>query len=193
MTNLSLYEDTNEKKWLNNVKNETDKMNSLIKNMLDLASSENNMKFELINLSKLVEGTVLSFESMFFENKIKYEYYINENIFYKCNGEQIKQVVGILIDNAIKHSDKKGNIIISLLESKNNIILKVSNKGEAIKKGDEEKIFERFYRADKSRNRKDNRYGLGLSIARKIINLHNSSIVAFSKDGYTTFKIEFNK
>lgn len=130
---------------------------------------------------------------MFFENKIKYEYYINENIFYKCNGEQIKQVVGILIDNAIKHSDKKGNIIISLLESKNNIILKVSNKGEAIKKGDEEKIFERFYRADKSRNRKDNRYGLGLSIARKIINLHNSSIVAFSKDGYTTFKIEFNK
>lgn len=45
MTNLSLYEDTNEKKWLNNVKNETDKMNSLIKNMLDLASSENNMKF----------------------------------------------------------------------------------------------------------------------------------------------------
>ena len=128
---------------------------------------------------------------MFFENKIKYEYYINENIFYKCNGEQIKQVVGILIDNAIKHTKKNGQVIVSLNKNKNNIVLKVKNSGEPIQKGEEEKIFERFYRSDESRNRDSKRYGLGLAIAKSIVEKHHGKIKAYSNNGITTFTVIF--
>ena len=60
-----------------------------------------------------------------------------------------------------------------------------------IPKGEEEKIFDRFYRVDKSRNRDDNRYGLGLSIAKSIVLKHKGTIIAYSDNGYTTFRIVF--
>ena len=110
----------------------------------------------------------------------------------KMNESSIKQVMEILLDNAIKHSKDKGKVEVNLKED-NNILLTVSNLGDAIPKGEEEKIFERFYRVDKSRNRNDNRYGLGLAIAKNIVNLHNGTIKAYSKDGKTTFQINFKK
>ena len=69
----------------------------------------------------------------------------------------------------------------------------IKNKGDGIKKGEEEKIFERFYRADGSRNRSENRYGLGLAIAKNIVELHNGSISAMQEKDYTVFKVELKK
>ena len=74
---------------------------------------------------------------------------------------------------------------------KNNICIKVINEGNEIKEDEEELIFERFFRSDKSRNRAANRYGLGLAIAKNIINLHDGTIKAYSKDSKTTFEINF--
>ena len=74
-------------------------------------------------------------------------------------------------------------------KEKNNIIIEIVNSGDPIKKGDEEKIFERFYREDKARSRKENRYGLGLAIAKNIVTNHGGTITAASNDGKTTFKI----
>ena len=65
--------------------------------------------------------------------------------------------------------------------------------GNPIPKNQEEKIFERFYRGDESRNRNDNRYGLGLAIAKSIVLNHNGTISASSSNGYTTFKVVFKK
>ena len=83
------------------------------------------------------------------------------------------------LDNARKHTDENGKVLVSL-HKKNNInlrnkqiILEVKNSGKPIKKGDEEKIFERFYKADSSRNRDSNNYGLGLAIAKNIVTKHN--------------------
>ena len=109
----------------------------------------------------------------------------------KCSKTEIDEVVSILIDNAIKHSYKNSRILVSLYKDKNNIVLDIINNGKDIPRDECDKIFERFYRSDKSRNRETNRYGLGLAIAKNIVNNHDGQIKAFSKDNFTTFRIIF--
>ena len=143
------------------------------------------------DLSKLIEISTLTFEGLMFEKKIELKTDIEKNINFNCNSDEIKQLSCILLDNAIKHSEQNGEIIVTLKATKNEIIFKVINKGNPIPKGQEEKIFERFYRVDESRNRNENRYGLGLAIAKGIVSNHNGTISANSNDGYTTFKVIF--
>ena len=184
----ALENESEEKKWLSNIKSESERMNKLISNLLDMAKSENQNN-EQFAIEELIEKSVLTFESLIYEKNINLEYDIEENINTKCDGDQIKQLVGILIDNAIKHSLTKGEIKVKLKKEKENIVLTVTNKGEEIAKEDREKIFERFYRTDKSRNRNENRYGLGLAIAKNIVTNHNGEISVNSENGYTTFKV----
>lgn len=84
------------------------------------------------------------------------------------------------------------DVIKERLEKKLTVDI-VENEGEAIPKGEEEKIFERFYRVDKARSRRDNRYGLGLAIAKNIVLLHKGKIKASSMDGTTTLQVTFKK
>lgn len=190
----ALEKEPNEKKWLNNIKSESERMNELITNLLDLAKLENGKNKEIYNvedLSKIAEISVLTFESLMFENKIKFEYNIQKDLKLKCNSVQIKQLIAILLDNAIKHSEENGEINVFLGKQKNDIVLSVSNKGKEIPKEIRDKIFERFYRADESRNRESNRYGLGLAIAKNIVVNHNGKISVDCVGGYTTFKVVF--
>ena len=135
---------------------------------------------------------ILTLESLIYESKIKLEYNIEENIKMKCNGGEIKQLVTILLDNAIKHSSENGEIKVELKKQKSDVILTVSNRGEEIPKEMREKIFERFYRIDESRNRSDNRYGLGLAIAKNIAVNHNGKISVESENKITKFKVIFH-
>lgn len=189
----ALEKEPKEKKWLNNIKEEADRMSNLITDLLNMAKSENTekMQYENVNLSKVVEKSLITFESLMFEKNIKLDYEIEENINFMCNTSQMKQLVGILIDNAIKYSDKEGEIYFTLKKEKNNITLIVKNKGEEISKEDQERIFERFYRADASRNRNENRYGLGLAIAKNIVENHGGKISVNSSNGYNSFIINF--
>ena len=189
----ALENNPKEKKWLNNIKSESERMNNLIIDLLDLAKTENgNLELSMGNLSKAVELTTLTFEGIAFEKNINLDSHIAENINMKMNENSIKQVVEILLDNAIKHSKDKGKVEVILKET-NNIELLVSNLGDPIPKGEDEKIFDRFYRVDKERNRNENRYGLGLAIAKNIVTLHKGTIKAYSKNGKTTFQINFKK
>ena len=112
---------------------------------------------------------------------------IDSNIKFNFDTYSINELVEILLDNALKHADKKSTI----KEQGNNILLSVTDTGDIIPKREEEKIFERFYRLDKSRSRKENRYGLGLAIAKNIVNNYNGKILVECEKGYTTFKIIF--
>ena len=191
----ALESNPSETKWLANIKSESDRMNKLISDLLDLAKSEaieDKSEFAIGNLSKTVEMSVLTFEGMMFEKGIALDYDIDENIELNMNVYKIRQLISILVDNAIQHCDKNGRITVNLKKDKD-IILSVSNTGEGIPKGEEEKIFERFYRADEARNRNENRYGLGLAIAKNIASSHNASISASSENGLTTFKTVFKK
>ena len=189
----ALESNPDEKKWLENIKSESDRMNKLISDLLELAKSESiddRSEFTLCNLSKTVEKSVLTFEGIMFEKGIALEDSIEDDIEIEMNEYKIKQLMSILLDNAIKHSESGGKITVNLKKEKD-VVLTVSNLGEGIPKGDEEKIFERFYRADESRNRNENRYGLGLAIAKNIALSHNARITASSDNGETTFKTVF--
>lgn len=181
-------------KYINNMKSESDRMNNLITKLLDLSKSESDSNKELYtmnNLSKIVEKRALVFESLAFENNVSINTEIEKDIMLKCSKTEIDEVVSILIDNAIKHSYKNSIIKVNLYKDKNNIVLDIVNNGKDIPNDECDKIFERFYRSDKSRNRDSNRYGLGLAIAKNIVNNHNGQIKAFSKDNFTTFRVIF--
>ena len=181
-------------KWLKNIEYEANRMNLLISKLLDLAKSERMEEIVLVNnnLSKTIELSLLTFEGRAFEKDLKLSYEIEDNINILMDEDSIKELVEILLDNAIKHSKKNGSIKVSLKKD-SQVTLLVQNEGDPIPKGEEEKIFERFYRVDKSRNRKDNRYGLGLAIAKNIVLSHKGKIKASSLDGITTFQVTFKK
>ena len=191
----ALSENPKEEKWLNNIKLESERMNDLIIELLDLAKSEekNSVVYKVENLSKIIELSVLTFEGIAYENKIKIEYKIKPDIKLNLNENSIKNLVEILLDNAIKHSKENSIITIILDENIKNIELLVINEGEEIPHGEEEKIFERFYRSDKSRDRSKSRYGLGLAIAKNIVVNHNGVISAKSANNKTTIKVLFKK
>lgn len=191
-----LENNPSETKWLKNIKSESERMNNLIIQMLNLAKSENInkiQKYTLNNLSKIIEKVVLTFESIIYEKGLKIDYNIEKNINFKCDADNIKELISILLDNAIKHSYDKSKIIVNLYKEKDNIIIEIKNRGDSIPKKEREKIFERFYRIDRSRNRDENRYGLGLSIAKNIVINHQGKISVDSLHGYTTFKVVFKQ
>ncbi len=191
-----LKDDKKNSKYINNIKYETERMNKLITNLLDLSKLESGVTKETFkeeNFSKIITKIALTFESIAFENNLNIKTNIDDNIMLKCNKDEIEKLISIIIDNAIKHSIKNNDILIDAHQVKDNIMISLTNTGKGITKGDEEKIFERFYRADKSRNRSDNRYGLGLAIAKNIVINHNGLISAISNDNKTTFKIIFKK
>lgn len=181
-------------KWMNYINIQTDRMSLLIDDMLSLArfdQGEKVLNLQSIRLNKLLENLLMSFEAIFFENGINIESNLSDNLYINGDLEEIKKLFNILIDNAIKHTSKYGTISISSNRLKSKVEIIITNTGEGIPSKDLEKIFERFYRSDESRQRKTGGYGLGLAIANAIVAKHNGKIYAKSNLGKdTSFIVE---
>ena len=128
---------------------------------------------------------------LFYENNINLETNISKDLHINGDKESLKKLFSIIMDNAIKYTDKNGSITVSLFSDKNKVKMIIRNTGEGIAQEDLERVFERFYRVDKSRNRETGGYGLGLSIASSIVKEHRGKIYARSKVGsFTSFIVE---
>ena len=199
-TNVSLLRENeletiqSQKKWINYIDSQASRMSTLINEMLSLANLDANRKKEErinINLSKMLSDTLLVFEVVIFEKGLILEEDIVNDIFINGEKDQIKKLISILMDNAIKYTNDNGKILVSLKAERNKAKLIIKNTGEGIKKEHLEKIFERFYRVDDSRDRGTGGYGLGLSIAKAIVDDHKGKIHAESIiNNETSFIVE---
>lgn len=191
----AMYGITERNKYMDNILSEGERMNKLIKRLLILAyadESENRIEMSEFSLSESCEEISLPFESAAYENEIDFRYNISENIFYNGNCEDIKQVISILLDNAFKYTPQKGEIVLKLFTKNGRPVLTVFNTGNGISEEAMPHIFDRFYCLEKSRNKSSSSFGLGLSIAKAIMNAHNGTIKADSEYGkYALFTVLF--
>ncbi|MGG1519118.1 HAMP domain-containing sensor histidine kinase [Paenibacillus oryzisoli] len=193
---LANSEDTiaQQAKWLHHIKSETERMKTLTNDLLYLTEMDDarmQMIVTPVNLSDAVEGVLLAMEAVSFEKDIALSYDIEPELTVRGSSEQLGQVVMILLDNAIKYTNPKGSIALSLRKRHNDALLTVTNTGPGIAPEHLERIFDRFYRADPSRSRKMGGYGLGLAIAKSIVEQHSGRIAAKSVvDESTTFTVQ---
>lgn len=191
---LSQEMDLQESKWIRYIKDEIARMAGLVNDLLYLAQmdyEEDKIEFSIFDFSELAESTALSMEGIVYEKNMYINYSIKESAFILGNTDKLKQVIIILLENALKYSFSQTEIELSLEKTNSSAILTVSNFGDGISSEDIPKIFDRFYKADFSRERKGTGYGLGLSIAQAIVKMHNGKISVYSVPSEkTTFKVE---
>jgi len=186
---LANSEDTiaNQSKWLHYIKSETERMAGLTSNLLYLTEMDDtraNVIHARFNLSEVVETVILTMEAVIFEKNISLDYSVEPELMVNGNSEQIQQVILILLDNAVKYSGPRGAVNLTLKKHHNHgVQLAVSNTGDGIAPEHLERIFDRFYRTDASRARKHGGHGLGLAIARSIVEQHRGEIFARSVVG----------
>lgn len=185
-----------EKKWLDYIKSESVRMTKLTNDLLYLTRLDYNDKNEILksraSFSEAVWSVILGMDAVMFEKGIAADEDIEDEIYVNGNIEQLKQLVMILLDNAIKYTPCDGHIVISLKEINKKAVFKVENTGSGIDKESMKHIFDRFYRSDKSRARDTGGYGLGLAIAKAITDTHGGTITAESKNGITVFTVSIS-
>lgn len=185
-----LSREIGENQWLQNIQYENERMGKLVGQLLDLARTENvTPQMEYIDFSRLVAGEMLPFESVAFEKGLVLNSNITNGIAVEGNSTQLKQLTSILLDNAIRHSKPDGEVRLTLTKDHGITELSVINKGDEIPAEHRERIFERFYRMDATRNGEDQHYGLGLSIAKAIVDAHHGHIEVNCDNGLVEFHV----
>lgn len=163
--------------WIANMQYESERMSALIRQLLDLARAENApVQFEMLDFSRLVCGETLPFESVAYEQGVTLENNVEEEIWVEGDSVRLKQLVSILLDNAISHSTRGSTVTLTLRREKRQAVLTVCNEGEPIAPDVQAHLFERFYRQDDARGSDGAHYGLGLAIAKAITDSHKGKI-----------------
>lgn len=160
-----------QKRFLSIIEEETKRLNELIEDVLTLSFIEQNLdiKAERINLIKVLEDIIFKLENIAVIKRIDLKLISEEkNIFIQSNKYSLTRIFINIIDNSIKYSPEGESIEIKVSYNEGNVVVTVSDNGRGISKEDMPRIFERFYRVDKSRTRKEKGTGLGLAIVKHL-------------------------
>ena len=176
-------------RWADNILSEAGRMRSLVEEMLTLARADNMVRTAVlteVSLSDIAADCALAFEPVAFEAGKSLDYTLAENVTVLGDREKLRQLISVLLDNAIKYGADGGTVTLSLEKTDRQAKLTVSNPGDPIPPEQLGHLFERFYRADDSRGEKSG-FGLGLSIAQTIAAEHKGTLKAESDDISTRF------
>ncbi|MCD8197433.1 MAG: HAMP domain-containing histidine kinase [Lachnospiraceae bacterium] len=197
MTNAELlndpvYSEEEKARFADSVLAESKEMRGLVENLLELARAGNGTirdSFCAFDFSALISDALLPFEPLFFERGLALREEIEDGIVVNGSASHLKEVTDILLDNACKYAADGSEVQVSLRrQGHGNCVFRVISAGEEIQGDDLENIFKRFYRTDRARSDSGS-YGLGLAIARSIVDEHGGKIWAESANGVNTFSV----
>ena len=173
----------------------SNKLEKLINELFEITkynSETLTIKKAKINLTLLINQVIDEFYPILKEQNKKINFSIEKDIFIEADSIKMARVFNNLIKNAINYSYENTSINIDIKEE-NDLIINISNKSKTLKKEELDKIFDKFYRVDYSRNTKLGGSGLGLAIAKEIIKLHNGNITIKSENEETTITVKLPK
>ncbi|PKM73165.1 MAG: sensor histidine kinase [Firmicutes bacterium HGW-Firmicutes-16] len=175
-----------ESEWTKSIRNQVLRLTELTNSLVSLARmDEHDSKLIMtdFSISDAISESLEPFAILATQKGKSVEMNIQKNISYEGNEEEIRKLVGVLADNALKYSGEKGEMAFTLKTGSKGPLLLVRNTVEGIEKGNHDEMFERFYRGDSSHSSEIGGFGIGLSIARAIVNTHKGKITARSEDG----------
>lgn len=173
------------------------RMKHLTESLLDLSRLESwqdrGSQLEKVALSALVEHECLYFEPLFFEKGKSLDYTVEKGLYTLGNENKLKELLSILLENALKYSLPSTSTAVSLKKKRNTLCLSVSNAVEKeLSKEEKENLFKRFFRRDEAHSGGDG-YGLGLSIAKEIVLMHKGTIKVESEKGRICFHVALSE
>lgn len=182
-----------ERRYLSIVSSEIKRLARLVVTMLTLSkieAGEESLHYSKTDMNQMLFNALLSFESAVDANGLQVEGFEDlPHIKVQADQELLFQVAYNLFDNAVKFSNKGGTIRVGMLEQEGRALVSISNTGKGIPEEEIHRIFERFYKVDKSRSEHVKGVGLGLNLARDIVALHGGDIYAESEPGgFTSFR-----
>lgn len=175
---------------------ETERMANLIEKLNEFADAQNklfNLKEEKINLSPIIKKIIKQQENALNEKDISLSLKLNRELYIKGDQDSLFQIFNNIIENAIKYNVEQGKIEIEALEDEDTIKVFIKDTGIGISSNDLPFIFERFYRADKSRNSKNQGTGIGLAVVKELIEANQGEIDVESDSNGTIFKLIFKR
>lgn len=176
---MELYQ--GESKWSRNIREQTERLNGLMQNLLALAKADENRDLgtmEAVQLSDVVARTLAMFAESMRLKELDLHTQIAPSVRVKANLEQIQRLVSILTDNAVKYANAGGELCVLLECRAKAVVFRIENTCAALPDCPPEKLFDRFYRADAARTQESGGYGIGLSAAKTIAGLYGGSITA---------------
>ncbi len=175
-----------ESEWTESIKKQTERLTELTEKLVFLSRMEepaDSMQMAEFCLSDTVQDTVGAFSPVASANGIGFTYEIEPSLSLHGNAAAIEQLLTLLLDNAFKYTERGGRVFVSLTGNGRSRRLTVKNTVEQISVGNHDRLFERFYRADHSRNSEKGGHGIGLAVAAAIVQAHKGKITAKSEDG----------